>query len=78
VAALAVRRLGLTPREAIRAITLQPAILLGFADRGALAPGMRADLVLLRHEDERELVFVLGGNPVEAVVVGGRLRARGT
>jgi imidazolonepropionase len=73
--ALAVRKCGLTPAEAITAATVNPACLLGFNDRGAIAPGLRADLVLMRHTDERALAYEFGHNPVETVVCGGRMIA---
>lgn len=69
--ALAVRHCGLSPAEAMVAGTVNAAALLGFTDRGMIAPGMRADLVLLRHTDERMLVYEFGGNPVDVVVAGG-------
>jgi imidazolonepropionase len=69
--ALAVRNNGLTPSEA------NAAALLGFNDRGVIAPGMRADLVLLRHRDERMLAFEFGGDPVDMVVAGGRVIREG-
>ncbi|MBW1818014.1 MAG: adenine deaminase [Deltaproteobacteria bacterium] len=40
-------RLGLDPITAIRMVTLNPSTYFGFRDRGAVAPGFRADLVLL-------------------------------
>jgi imidazolonepropionase len=76
VVALAVRKLGLSIDEALRAVTATAAERLGFSDRGRLAAGLRADLVLLRHGDERLLGYELGGNPVDAVICGGRLVAR--
>lgn len=75
--ALAVRHLGLTAREAISACTVNSAALLGLDDRGVIAPGMRADLVLLRHTDERQLGYEFGGNPVDLVVCGGEVVAGG-
>jgi imidazolonepropionase len=72
VIALAVRCCGLTPAEAITASTINAAALLGFTDRGTIEPGQRADLILLRHRDERMLAYELGGNPIEWVVSGGR------
>lgn len=69
--ALAVRNCGLTPAEAITAATLNAAAVLGLSDRGVLAPGARADLVLLHHQDERMLAYEVGGDPVAAVVCGG-------
>jgi imidazolonepropionase len=71
--ALAVRFCGLSPAEAIVAATVNGAAVLGFSDRGTIAPGQRADLILLRHKDERQLAYELGGNPVESVICNGKL-----
>lgn len=73
VIALAVRQLRLTATEAITATTERAAELLGFADRGVVRVGQRADLLLLRHRDERQLGYELGGDPVDHVVCGGEL-----
>ncbi len=72
VIALAVRCCGLTTAEAITASTVNAASVLGFTDRGTIEPGQRADVILLRHRDERLLAHELGGNPVEWVVSGGK------
>jgi imidazolonepropionase len=72
VIALALRQLGLTALEAIRACTERAAALLDLGDRGSLRAGARADLILLRHRDERLLGYELGGNPVQHVIVAGR------
>ena len=72
VIALAVRKLGVSVSTAIAATTSAPADMLGLKDRGRIAPGMRADLVLLRHRDERQLGYEIGGNPVEMTVCGGK------
>jgi imidazolonepropionase len=69
--ALAVRRCGLTPQEAISASTVNAAALLGLADRGSIEVGKRADLLLLHHNDERMLAYEVGGNPVDLVVCAG-------
>lgn len=74
--ALAVRKLGLSTLEAIEATTSRAADLLGLGDGGRIQPGARADLILLRHEDERMLGYELGGNPVERVLVAGRWQRR--
>lgn len=74
--ALAVRHCGLDETQAIAGGTEGGALALGLGDRGRIAEGLRADLVLLRHRDERMLVFEVGGNAVEEVIVGGR-RHRG-
>lgn len=68
VIALAVRHGGLTPAEAIVASTLNPARLLGFEDRGFIAPGARADLLLLKHRDERALAYEFGANAIDRVI----------
>ncbi len=72
VVALAVRKLGLSVHEAIRACTERAAALLSLTDRGVLEVGKRADVIVLRHRDERALAYEVGGNPVDAVFVGGR------
>src|SRR6185369_16136131 len=71
--ALAVRHCGLTPAQAIVAATLNPAMLLNLPDRGHIASGARADLLLLRHTDERALAYEVGDNPVDQVIIGGKL-----
>ena len=73
VIALAVRCCGLTPAEAIVASTVNAANVLGLTDRGTIAVGQRADLILLRHKDPRHLAQELGGNPVDVVISGGKL-----
>lgn len=73
--ALAVRHLGLTAAEAITASTVNAATLLGFHDSGTIAPGQRADLVLLRHTDERQLGYEFGGRHADPVFCEGRIVA---
>ncbi|MEL7473845.1 MAG: imidazolonepropionase [Planctomycetota bacterium] len=72
--ALGVRFGGLRPAEAINAVTANAADLLGLEDRGRVRAGMRADLVLLHHKDERELCHEVGGNPVRLVICEGIVR----
>lgn len=69
--ALAVRGNRLSPSEALAACTRNAAALLGLSDRGTIAPGKRADLILLRHTDERMLAHEFGGNSVDRVLAGG-------
>lgn len=71
--ALGVRFCGLTPAEAIVGATANAAAVLGLEDRGRIAPGLRADLIMLNNTDERTLAYEFGGNPVEMVMVGGRI-----
>jgi imidazolonepropionase len=69
--ALAVRLCRLTPAEALTASTVNAAAALGLSDRGALAPGQRADFLALHSPDWRDLPYTLGANPVRNVFVGG-------
>ncbi len=69
---LSVRMNGLTAREAVVAGTVNAACALGTSDRGRLEAGCIADFVVLHDKDWRELVYVLGANPVREVWVGGR------
>ena len=78
VIALAVRFCGLTPAEAIAAATVNAAAVLGLTDRGTIAVGQRADLILLCHKDERQLAYELGGNPVASVIGGGQIVGQAT
>jgi imidazolonepropionase len=73
VCSLACIQLHLSPAEALAACTVNAAHVLGRADRsGRLAPGYRADVVLLDSPDWRHLAYHLGGDVVESVLVGGR------
>lgn len=61
---------GLTPWQALRAATRTPAEFLGAATEwGSIAPGRRADLVLL---SANPLADIANTARIEAVVVGGR------
>jgi imidazolonepropionase len=77
VTSLACTQLGLSPGEALGAVTVNAAHVLGRADRvGRLAPGYDADLVLLDAPDWRHLAYHFGGEVVSAVVQSGRLEWR--
>ncbi len=70
---LAATQLKLSPAEALSACTVNAAHVLGRADRlGRLAPGYRADVVLLAAPDWRYLAYHLGGRIVDAVVSAGQ------
>ncbi|MFN0132328.1 MAG: imidazolonepropionase [Phycisphaerales bacterium] len=71
--ALAVRHCGISPAEAMSAATVNAAHVLGLTDRGQIAVGQRADLILLNHRDERALAFEFGTNPIAAMVLGGQV-----
>jgi imidazolonepropionase len=70
--ALAVREMGLTPAEAVRAATVTAAAALDRDDVGALVPGRRADLVLLDAPSHVHLAYRPGVPLVAATGVGGR------
>jgi imidazolonepropionase len=71
---LAATQLRLSPAEALSACTVNAAHVLGRSDRlGRLAPGYRADLVLLDAPDWRYLAYHLGGDLIERTIVAGEL-----
>ena len=77
ICSLACTQLKLSPEEALTAVTVNPAQILGLADdRGRIAPGQRADLTLLGAPDWRYLAYHLAGDVVAAVVRGGSLVLR--
>jgi imidazolonepropionase len=61
----------LTPQEALRGITVNAARALGLHDRGTLAQGQRADLVIWNGREPAALCYWIGGALVRAVLVGG-------
>src|SRR6185437_5233379 len=70
---LAATQLKLSPAESLSACTVNSAHVLGRAERlGRLAPGYRADIVLLDAPDWRYLAYHLGGGLVSDVVLQGR------
>jgi imidazolonepropionase len=72
---LAATQLKLAPAEALAACTVNAAHVLGRAEQvGRIAPGYRADLVLLDAPDWRYLAYHLGGQLVAETIVGGELR----
>jgi imidazolonepropionase-like amidohydrolase len=68
--ALLVNRAGLTPLQAIAAATFNNARALGLSDRGLLAPGRRADVVVLSRDPSRDIANI---KSVEAVIQRGVL-----
>ena len=72
VMALACRYCGLTPAQALVAVTRNAACAVGAGDvAGRLAEGRPADLVVMDTDDYRDLAYRYGGSPAEAVMIGG-------
>jgi imidazolonepropionase len=72
VCSLACTQLRLSPAEALAAVTVNAAHVLGRGDRvGRIAPGYDADLVLLDAPDWRYLAYHLAGPVVAEVVQAG-------
>jgi imidazolonepropionase len=77
VASLACTQLHLAPEEALAAMTVNAAHVLGVsASRGRLVPGLRADVTLLDAPDWRYLAYHLAGDIVHTVVRGGAVAFR--
>jgi len=74
VLALACRKLGLTPAQAITAATINAAAAISREDRiGSLEPGKQADLLILSVPDYRNLGYRFGTNLVQTVVKKGHV-----
>jgi imidazolonepropionase len=65
--------LGLSPAEALAATTVNAAAALGLSDRGALQPGLRADLVAWRVPTHAQIAYWAGADLVRTVVARGRV-----
>jgi imidazolonepropionase len=77
VMSLACTQLGLSPGEALGAVTVNAAHVLGRADRiGRLAPGYDADITLLAAPDWRHVAYHVGGEVVAGAIRSGRLEWR--
>lgn len=73
IVGLAVRRYGWSVREALLAVTLNAAYVLGLgAELGSLEPGKRADVLVLDGPAEH-VPYRLGHNPAAVVVAGGEV-----
>ena len=69
----------MTPEETLAGVTRNAAKALGFEDRGVLATGRRADLVVWEVEHPAELSYRFGVNPCRTVVQSGNIvRDQGT
>src|SRR5438876_11799392 len=64
---------GLTPLEALRTATINPAEFFGMKDVGTIAPRMKANLVLL---DADPLKNIANTKKISSVIMRGRLYTR--
>ena len=62
----------LTPEEALRGFTHQAARALGLADRGRLAAGQRADVVVWALDHPNQLAYPFGQRPEARVFIAGQ------
>ena len=65
----------LTPEEALLGTTANAARALGLADRGRIAPSLRADLCIWDADHPAELAYRIGATPLHSRIFGGRLDA---
>ncbi len=66
----------LTPEEALRGVTVNAARALGLTDRGTLAVGQRADLVVWNARRPAELCYWIGGSLAQRIYAGGEFLSR--
>ncbi len=64
---------GLTPQEALLGVTVNAAKALGLKDRGVIAVGNKADLVIWQARAAVDLVYSLGKNPCHTVLKDGQV-----
>ena len=73
VMSIACIEMGLTPAEALAAVTINAAHALGLGGQvGSIEPGMQADLVVWDFATVEQLPYWLGASPIRAVVKRGR------
>jgi imidazolonepropionase len=76
VLSLACAEMHMTPAEAIAAATINGAHAVEMADQvGSLEPGKRADVIILRVSDYREIPYYFGSNNVERTIRNGEVMA---
>lgn len=76
ILALACRKMGLTPAQAIAAATINAAAALQIDHRvGSIEPGKQADLLILDVDDYQHLGYRFGTNLVSSIIKRGKLFA---
>ncbi len=71
IMALAVAHCGLTVEQSLQAVTLNAAKALALTDRGCIAANKRADALIWKIRDYREIGYHFGVNLVDRVIVSG-------
>ena len=69
---------GLSPLDALRAATSVPARVFGLTDRGRVAPGLRADLVLVDGDPQLDITQTRAVSGVSRKANKGMAKASGT
>ncbi|HWU78278.1 MAG TPA: imidazolonepropionase [Rhodanobacter sp.] len=75
-AGMACTQFRLTPEEALRGVTVNAARALGLNDRGTLATGQRADLVVWNARRPADLCYWIGGNLAHRIYTNGEFASR--
>jgi imidazolonepropionase len=71
---IATRYQKLLPSEALNASTINAAFAIGMGDRvGSIEAGKYADMLILDTHDYRDMIYQIGGNLVEIVILGGEV-----
>ena len=74
IVTLACLKLGLTPAQAINAVTINAAHAVGMPDRiGSIEVGKQADIIILDIQDYNQIPYYFGRNHVKTVLKKGRL-----
>lgn len=74
IISLACYKMGMTPAEAISAVTLNAAYGIGMSERiGSIEVGKKADVIILDIDDYRKLPYHFGVNHVEHVIKNGKI-----
>ncbi|MGA7269790.1 MAG: amidohydrolase family protein, partial [Acidimicrobiia bacterium] len=76
VISLGVVQMGLSPEQALWAATRGGAVSLGLTDRGTLAEGQQADLVVLEAPSYRHLAYRPASDLIASVVAAGQADRR--
>lgn len=64
----------LLPSEALNASTINAAFAIGMGDKvGSIETGKYADMLILDTHDYRDVIYQIGGNLVETVILGGEV-----